>query len=78
MTYTSKMAEAWAAFRISAVTKADSLFKLEELYDESLRDLDRLLEFGLVDNDEYHDALYRLNMAANTLVKEMVLETANA
>ena len=53
MTFTSTMAQAWVNFRLKLVSTAQTESDLDILYSAGLADLNRLIEFSLIDADEY-------------------------
>ena len=57
MTFTSTMAQAWVNFRLKLVSTAQTESDLDILYSAGLADLNRLIEFSLIDADEYQHSL---------------------
>ena len=60
MTFTSTMAQAWVNFRLKLVSTAQTESDLDVLYSAGLADLNRLIEFSLIDADEYQHSLESL------------------
>ena len=60
MTFTSTMAQAWVNFRLKLVSTAQTESDLDILYSAGLADLNRLIEFSLIDADEYEVSITAL------------------